>query len=549
MKKALLPILLCSFFACKKEQPDPVSPPPMEDKTTKITVWDATQWSESNPKGIPIEGATVELYATQQDYLIKKPALTATTDKNGIASFKDAKEGEYFIVAFKDQKTNTWADDLGHTKVSDTLFQSFGSINDPQQPIQRNAAPGDFMFRDLNGDAQIDNNDVSAAPFFKVIINNEAPVAASAIIGYPVNHEGAPINTMEEVKAAFAILAQQIGTTHQGFVMLDGVLSDESDGNIIGVESNLAADWQKIDQFQIGSSNAVIRRLWNEHYSSIFKINQLMADISRIAPGETEIRSQLHAFRALTYLDLFRYFGDLPLVEESFMPYDASRSSAGTIEAYIYADVMNSFNNMPVTAPTATPWYATRAAVNMILAKLYIETFYIDGVMHVTDTGWNTYEKLRLSDLSQVFVSPAGTEIIWAISPGLTSPFKEYFVKAGQTVNFFPVTRLTELYLLRALAYVLWHSWGAVGEELNIVANRSGKTVGVISNQDDALRELEKLYSGEFYREGFRYRFLHLTGQAATVLADKGYISYHRHMPIPDSVLMKHPIMTQNVGY
>jgi hypothetical protein len=538
------------MFACQKdEQPDPVDPPAVENKTTQITVWDATQWSESNPKGLPIEGATVELYATQQDYRLKKPALTATTDKNGIASFTGAKEGDYFIVAFKDKKANLWADHLGHSKVSDTLFQSFESINDLQRPIQKNAAPGDFMFSDLNGDAKIDNNDIADAPFFKVIINNKIPVAHDVIIGYPVNHEGAPIKTMEEVKAAFATVAQQIGNTHQGFVMLDGILSDESDGNITGVENSLAADWQKIDQFQIVSSNTVITRLWNEHYASILKLNTLMADIARIAPEETEVRSQLYAFRALAHLDLFTYFGDLPLVEGSLIPPYIARSSQTEIREYIYRDVMYSASHLPVTAPAATPWYATGAAVHMILAKLYTEIFYTDGVVFATDTNLNFYKQRQLTDLSQVFVSPTGAEIIWAISPGLTSPFKEYFVKPGQTVNFFPVSRLTETYLLRALTYAYRGNWGTVAENLDIVAKRSGKTVGAINTPEDAIRELEKLYTAEFYREGFRYRFLHLTDQADKVLATKGYDSYHEHMPIPESILMKYPNIVQNRGY
>ncbi len=554
MKRFLLPILLCCLFACKKDkQPDPVDTPPVEDPikdtTTRITVWDATQWSVSNSKGLPIEGATVELYATQQDYLIKKPALTAMTDKNGIASFAGKKEGEYFIVAFKDKKSNTWTDKLGRTKVSDTLFQTFRSTVDTEKPLQKNAAPGDFMFRDLNDDFKADSNDVTVAPFFKVIINNKAPVAAHAIIGYAVNHEGAPLNTMEEINAAFAILAQEIGDTHLGFVMLDGVLSDESDGKIVGVENDIASDWNRIDYFLILSSNKVIRRLWNEHYASILKINKLLVNVDRITPGYNVVRTQLNGFRALIYLDLFKYFGGLPLVKGTFIPEDISRSSRESVRDYIYQDVMKSFYNT-WTAPAETPWYGTVAASFMLRARLYLEASDNVGVLYMTDTGWNYYQMFGLSDFSQVFVSPAGSEIIWTISPTLKSPFKEYFVKEGQTVNFFPVIRKTETYLIRALAYLRYGPWGVLKEEgLGIIADRSGKTIGPINSQEDAIRELGKMYTEEFYREGFRYRFLHLTGQADKILGPKGYQSYHELMPIPDSILMKYPYMRQNPGY
>ncbi|PWV49577.1 RagB/SusD family nutrient uptake outer membrane protein [Chitinophaga sp. S165] len=554
MKRFLLPVLLCCLFACKKDQqPDPVDTPPVEepvkDTTTRITVWDATLWSKSNPKGLPVEGATVELYATQQDYVIKKPALTATTDKNGIASFAGKKEGEYFIVAYKDKKTNIWKDKLGRTKISDTLFQSFQSTIDPDRPKQINAAPGDFMFRDLNDDFKADSNDVTTAPFFKVTINNNIPVAANTLIGYPVNHEGAPLNTMDEVNAAFAILAQEIGDTHLGFVMLDGVLSDESDGKIVGVEDDIASDWNRIDHFLIFSSNKVIRRLWNEHYASILKINKLLVNVDRITPGYTEVRTQLYGFRALIYLDLLKYFGELPLVKGTFIPEDIYRSSLEVVRDYINQDILKSFyNTWTVTAQN--PWYGTVAASFMLRARLYMEASDNTGVFYMTESGWNYYEMFGLSDFSQIFVSPAGSEIIWAISPTLKSPFKEYFVKEGQTVNFFPVIRKTETYLIRALAYFRYGPWGLMKEEgMGIIADRSGRTIGPINTQEDAVRELGKLYTEEFYREGFRYRFLHLTRQAEKVLAPKGYQSYNELMPVPDSILMKYPFISQNPGY
>lgn len=547
MNKLLIPVLCCTLLACKKDKqttPEDPDPAPVEqEKPTKITVWDATLWSESHPKGLPVEGATVELYSTQQDYLDKKPAGTAKTDKDGIASFAKQKEGDYYIVAYKEQKTNTWADSQGRTKVSDTLFQSDEAIRDLQNPIQKNATPGDFMYKDLNGDMMINNDDVASAPFFKVTINNTTPVAGSVVIGYPVNHEGAPIYTIDGVRAAFATVAQQINTTHQGFVMLDGVLSDESDGNISGTESN---DWKNLDEFKILSTNAVVTRLWKEHYASILKINKLMADITTIDPTASDVRSQLYAFRALAYLDLFKYFGDLFLVQGSYIPTDVARKSTAAVKDFISADLTNAASNLPVTAPAAYPWYATQASVQMTMARLYLEVSMSD-IDNITDTNLASYASLKLADFSTIFESSANTEIIWTISSNLTSPFKEYFVKSGQTVNFFPVIRMTELYLMRALA--LRSDVSGATSDLKKVADRSGKTLGAINSSVDVLREVEKLYTEEFYREGFRYRFLHLTGQAGMVLTGKGYESYHEHMPVPNEILMKYYNAYQNIGY
>lgn len=550
MKRLLLPVLLCSLFACQKDTtPDPVDPPVPDKKATTIKVWDATQWSGSNPKGLPIEGATVQLYATQQDYTAKKIAYTATTDKNGIASFTDAKDGEYFIVAFKDKKTNTWDDGQGHTKVSDTLFQSDASVNDPQQPIQKNAAPGDFMFRDLNGDGQINNNDIGNAPFFKVTINNTTPVAASTIIGYAVNHEGAPLTTIAEVKTSFAEVAQQVGITHNGFVMLDGMLGDEVDVRLVEQHPDWNPDWKKIDAFEITVTNAVTRGLWNDQYANILKLNKLLADATRLAPEEAAVPAQIRMFRALAYLDLFRYYGPLPVVEGTVIPTTISRRSKEATKDYINKDIQDAFSGLPLTAPTETPWYATKGAAYMLQAKLFVETGDYEGCTIATNMIITNKIFTLSPTLEPMFSLPASPETIWYINSNLKAPFKDYFIRLGQQVDLYPVYRFTDTYLLQALGFALQNKLELVTESLRPVAERTGGDVAPIYSREDAFNEIDVFYSSQFYREGIRYRFLHLTHQTSRYLDDLGYDPHFELMPIPDSVLMKYPNITQNVGY
>jgi len=549
MKRLLLPVLLCSLFACKKDTPDPVDPPKTESKITKVTVWDATQWSVSNPKGQVIEGATVQLYATQQDYLSKKPAYTATTDKNGVASFTDVKEGDFFIFASKDKKTNTWDDGRGHTKVSDSLFQSDASVNDPQRPIQVNAAPGDFMYEDLNGDGKIDNADISDAPALKITVSNTAPGAATVLIGYAINHEGAPLESIADVKVSFAAVVQQINHTHEGFVMLDGILSDEADLRLIEQHPDWDADWARIDAFEFTVTNSVTRRLWNEHYANILKLNKLLADITRLSPEETVVSSQIHAFRALAYLDLFKYYGPLPVTEATVIPQNISRRSIAATKDYIAKDLQAASANLPQKAPAETPWYATKAAGYMLLAKLYIETGDYDGVITATNNIITSKQFQLEPDISKMFAAPANPEIMWYLSTGLTTPFKDYFIRSGYQVDLLPVARLSEVYLLQALAYALQNRLELVEDALRPLAERIGRPTGPIYIPEDAFNEIDLFLSMEFYREGTRYRFLHLTHQENRYLESLGWNEHYALMPIPDSVLMKYPNVVQNMGY
>lgn len=53
------------------------------------------------------EGATVKLYATEEDYKTEKnPVAEGTTDAKGVVKFKELKAISYFVLAQKDDKDN-----------------------------------------------------------------------------------------------------------------------------------------------------------------------------------------------------------------------------------------------------------------------------------------------------------------------------------------------------------------------------------------------------------------------------------------------------------
>ena len=55
-----------------------------------------------------VEGATVQLFETEDDYLKEENIATeATTDKNGIVKLKDLKPIAYYVIVRKDEKDNS----------------------------------------------------------------------------------------------------------------------------------------------------------------------------------------------------------------------------------------------------------------------------------------------------------------------------------------------------------------------------------------------------------------------------------------------------------
>ena len=68
--------------------------------TLNVTVRDET--------GNIVEGATVQLFETEQDYNTEKNvAAQGTTDKKGILKLKDLKAISYYVLVRKDDKDNS----------------------------------------------------------------------------------------------------------------------------------------------------------------------------------------------------------------------------------------------------------------------------------------------------------------------------------------------------------------------------------------------------------------------------------------------------------
>ena len=58
--------------------------------------------------GNTVEGATVQLYETEEDYNAEKNvSVEGTTDAKGILKLKDLKAMSYFIIVRKDDKDNS----------------------------------------------------------------------------------------------------------------------------------------------------------------------------------------------------------------------------------------------------------------------------------------------------------------------------------------------------------------------------------------------------------------------------------------------------------
>lgn len=540
MKKILFPVLLCGLFACEKKEDEPVAPPAA---SLRITVWDGSRWSPGQPKGIESQKATVQLFASRKDYLDKKPAYTANTNLFGVAEFKSATPGTYFIVAFEGEKTNTWDDGTGHTMVSDSLFQSEKEITAPQTPLQANAHPGDFRFKDLNMDMMISAVDIAEAPYDSVALTEGNAIDHAVMIGYKSNYEGSLYKSLAEIDDELANSARNVNSVAKSLITLDGILSDDADC------TNLT-DWCAYDQFTFNSDYKYFQTggIWNSSYYGITQMNKMLISLDRMPVKYPEVTAQIKALRAYIYLNLETYFGGLPIVDGRIISPDITRTSLQDTRAFIKKELTEALPSLPSTASSEKLWRITSHTAHMLLARLAFQESDIEALIAHTDAVINS-KSFTLVDSVAVFDSPTNSEVIWNIPTGLSDEFKQYFIRGGLKINFCPMVRYTETWLLRGYGNAMMNNLSGTTDAINTIRTRGKKLAIHPKNMDEAIAELGALYKEELYREGFRYSFLVLTNQAKEVLGSKGFKEYHNLMPISKSTLMSYPNIVQNPGY
>lgn len=134
---------------------------------------------------------------------------------------------------------------------------------------------------------------------------------------------------------------------------------------------------EDIDKFMDNSSNQWVADKYNNCYAGISRANAIIDRLPESSVGETakqRIMAEARFLRALFYLDLVRYYGDVPLylhevkgVGDANLP----RSPSGEVFDAITEDAQYAMENLP--APTTTQdGRATKGSAAMLLAYVYM---------------------------------------------------------------------------------------------------------------------------------------------------------------------------------
>jgi len=497
-----------------------------------ITVYDATKWNETHPRGELLAGAKVSLYDNWLSFYNDQPVYAAISDANGVAHFNNITPFTYFTVVTKGELSSSWYDHVTlHTYVSnDTLFQSQTEISNA--PRQDGAAPGDFRFTDVDQNGIINSNDEKNMPVRTIIVSAGETTTDKILIGYEVNHLKKLLSNSAEAQAYLNSTIEGMGSSHSIIVMTDSYLSDDA-------ACTGQCEWRSYDNFEFNSSDTRIKDIWDSEYTSIEQLNRIILSCPSMTGDTANLAAQARGLRAFIYMEMAAYFGGLPVYPNVIMPKDISRSSLADTYKFIQNELNIALAALPVTA---SPPLLTTGAAKSLLARIALYNNDFTGAKSYANAVIQS-GNYSLVDSTQKFADPANAEAVWSLS--LPSYYTAFF---GHP--FAPVIRLSEIYLISAEADIALGNVSTAAQNIGLIRNRSGMPAMGITTAEEAKAALVDTYQREFYREGYRYRSLVRWGLATQVLSSFGFQTHNNLLPIPYSIELTHQAtIVQNPGY
>ena len=149
-----------------------------------------------------------------------------------------------------------------------------------------------------------------------------------------------------------------------------------SDNAFVESPTNSGGDQGNIDLFQVSSGNFRINDAWNSCYRGIQRFNTVLNridDIDMDASLKNTRIGEVKFLRALTYFNLVRLWGDVPLVvEETTDPFEAfsiGRTSVNEVYTQIISDLSEAISILPNTNQSGR---ATKGAAQALFGKVHL---------------------------------------------------------------------------------------------------------------------------------------------------------------------------------
>lgn len=158
------------------------------------------------------------------------------------------------------------------------------------------------------------------------------------------------------------------------YVGMTDIVSDDADKGSTQTDASFLLE---IDNLSYNATNIAPLTVWNGYYQGIHRANVAIAripDIEMDANLKSRLIGENKFLRAYFYLNLVRWFGDVPLNTEPLTPdqFVQPRAPKDQVYAQIIQDLEEAAAALPLSYPNSDKGRATKGAANGLLARVYM---------------------------------------------------------------------------------------------------------------------------------------------------------------------------------
>lgn len=180
----------------------------------------------------------------------------------------------------------------------------------------------------------------------------------------------------------------------------------------------------QINRFSDSPGNTNLYNAWTSLYASIFRCNTVLEAIEPISMDATlknRIKAEATFIRALSYFNLVRLWGGVPLITKTIDPIGASslkREDVSAVYAQIETDLTFSAANLPLKhAAAADLGRVTKGAAQGLLGKVYVYQKKFANAKTILDEVINSNTFSLLPTIAETFSATTKyhAEILFAV--------------------------------------------------------------------------------------------------------------------------------------
>jgi len=321
--------------------------------------------------------------------------------------------------------------------------------------------------------------------------------------------------------------------------------------NTIPAPSGVWAEIYHHTQSQ-SSENEKILALWQNAYEIIGMTNLIIESSELLITDESarnSIIGQAKAIRAYLFYNLMTWFGEIPLENETsdtLLP----RNTLTEVFTQIKEDATIASNLLPLSWSASDDFRIPKSFMSGLLARITLTDFRLPVTMPSQPGYPFNYSEVISSSLpiinSSIYTlsnqsdrfTESDPEIIWGFEKTGNNEFNSVFTKG----TFVPVFRLTEVYLSMAEALYRTGNINGAVTYINLLNLRNGnQTVSSITTD-----EIFQHWNAELSHEGSTFITLRRFDKALVLLNNR---LERLLLPVPLSVIISNPNLTQNIGY